>query len=257
MKKLFSTILVLAMTLGLCTPFAFAKTSSFPDVPSPQYDWAIDAIEAMLAEGYIKGYTDKTFKPANAVTKMESLIFAARLKGVLIADNKPFIDFATQLYADDLAAYSFGYKSEVSYLLYKGTITANELGAYLSADQINTPLKRYEAAKLLTNIMGGAATGTSVDFADSASIPKDYVPYVAYVVEKGLMNGVGANNFDPQGTVTRAQISVMLKRVIDAVALSIDVGTVTTVNRDTYTINVTGTDGKTGPIPWTKPRRCM
>ena len=44
-----------------------------------------------------------------------------------------------------------------------------------------------------------------------------YYNAVAYVYENGLMNGVGDNEFDPQGTATRAQIAAILMRFIENV----------------------------------------
>ena len=40
-----------------------------------------------------------------------------------------------------------------------------------------------------------------------------YAPYVKAVYEAGLMQGVKANRFDPEGTSTRAQVVTFLYKV--------------------------------------------
>ena len=51
-------------------------------------------------------------------------------------------------------------------------------------------------------------------FADSASISSYARDAVAWAVENGIIKGVNANTFLPQGTATRAQLAAILTRYL-------------------------------------------
>lgn len=254
--RIFSFMVSLAICMSLVIPINAGGI--FPDVTSPQYDWAKVQIEEMVEAGYIKGYTDKTFKPAQIVTKMEALIFASRVIGYLMPENKTFTDLSLELYSDALSDYNFGYKNEVAYLLYKGVLSVDELDYYLAADKLNSPMLRYDAAKLLTKLCDGSVSDDpSVSFKDAKDIPSSALPYVEYVVNSGLMFGVSDTEFLPKGTVTRAQIAVMLHRIIRNLDLEIKTGKITSVLADTSTIKYEDSNGKIVSITLTKKAKLL
>lgn len=240
-KKILSVMLTLSLVLTAAGTALAA--GSFTDVPSPAYDWAIPDIEAMTRDGIIKGYSDQTFKPANAIKKIEMLLLLARATEFENDDYGPFVEFATDLYAPVMARYDLGetynkYKPEVSFLLYKGIISANELDGLIGGGQANMTVKRYEAAVLLTKLMGAEALVKSniapvLDYTDFTSIPANARAYVEYVTAQGIMGGIGDNKFGPNDNVTRAQIAVILSRVLSKLNYSVRVGTVRGVNPDT------------------------
>ena len=53
--------------------------STFKDVASSR--WSFGFIEAAVKAGYIKGYTDGTFKPANSITRQELAVLGVRVLG--------------------------------------------------------------------------------------------------------------------------------------------------------------------------------
>lgn len=244
-KKILSAVIALCFT---CTAFmlpAFAK-SSFSDVISPDYDWAADDIEEMTTLGIIKGYTDGTFRPANAVKKIEALLLLARAVGYSNSDYAPFADFAKTLYASVLDEYDLGsayneYKDEVAFLLYKGVLEPDELDDYL--DDASSSLKRYEAAILLTKLMGAedsvkGNTAVVLDYEDYTDIPVSARAYVEYVTQEGLMKGLEDNTFGPNENVTRVQITILLHRILEALDQTTIAGTVKSVNSSDSTISI-------------------
>ena len=66
------TALLLAVTLLCGMVFA----ASFSDTET---HWSSEYIEDMYAQGYVKGYSDGTFKPENQLTNLEALVFVSRL----------------------------------------------------------------------------------------------------------------------------------------------------------------------------------
>ena len=211
-------IIALLVCFVLVISAAFTvSAAAFPDIEA-RHSWAEEAIDDMVDRGILKGYTDGTFKPDKAVTKLETLIIAARIMGVDEEDNAEYRAAAVKKYAGTLEAYNIDFKDEVSYLLYRDVIKTNELSSYISDSAKNQALKRYEAAILLTKLVGGedAALAESVimlDFADASSIPSSAKAYVKYISDIGLMNGMEENRFNPSGELTRAMIFTIVKRL--------------------------------------------
>ncbi len=215
MSKKWISGLLSAIMLGTAVLPAVAAT--FPDVTEDSYGWALEAVEEMVEDGIIKGYTDNTFKPNRTVTKEESLVLSARILGYTNEKLEGFTDFATEFYADILEKYETNYKGEIAFLLYKDVLTEKELMYYIGGDNARSGMKRYEVAKLLTRIMGGEddidPLATTPEYKDASDIPADAKPYVRYVTDMELMNGMDGNKFAPMGDVNRAQIATLLYRL--------------------------------------------
>ena len=239
-RKLIALVLSVVMIAGCA---ATVSAASFPDITS-NYSWAAEAIDDMASRGVLKGYTDGTFKPEKSVSHLESLIIAARIMGVDNEENSDYRNAAVKAYSSAVSQYETNYAAEVSYLLYWNVISQDELSSYLSESAKNMPLQRYEAAVLLTKMVGGniAAVGSSfvLSFDDAALIPSSAKAYVKYVSDAGLMNGVGGNNFDPSGELTRAMIATMMNRGEKYMNASSVYGTLQSVGSSTVSISVSG-----------------
>ena len=79
-NKFLSVIIALSLILS-CTATVVLAENAFPDVLTPDHDWAATQINEMTELGIIKGYSDGTFKPDNAITKIEALILFSRVAG--------------------------------------------------------------------------------------------------------------------------------------------------------------------------------
>ena len=211
-KSLLSGVLAVVMLLT----FTVAGAAVFPDIEE-RHSWAEEAIDDMVSRSILKGFPDGNFKPDNGITKLDSLIIAARIAGVDLPENKDFAEAANKQYQKALELYDINYKNEVAYLLYKGILSENELSGYIGDGVKANALKRHEAAILLTKLMGGteeatAVAGYSVDYVDLNDIPKASLPYVNYVNEQGVMKGMEDNKFMPYYEVTRAMMATMMYR---------------------------------------------
>ncbi len=258
-KKFLSGILCIAML------FSATLAATFSDVENdPTVSWAKPYITEMSEKGYIKGYEDGTFKPNNPVSKVESLILLSRMIGVNDSSFSDSVEFAKDEFEDVLSKYSINYESEVSFLLYAGILDEDELSTYISDSNKNAALKRYEAAILLTKLLGAEDEVSqnafvSSSYADTAQIPASARAYVEYVKEKGIMQGMGNNEdgdpiFSPNTNVTRSQMAKMLCTLIDVVDLSTQTGTIVSVDsfNDSITISIDGSDIVDEVMPSTK-----
>ena len=260
-KKFLSGILCAVMLLSTISVAA----ATFSDVENdPTVSWAKPYITEMSEKGYIKGYEDGTFKPNNSISKTEALILLSRMIGVNDSSFADSVDFATKEFESVLSGYSTNYAKEVSFLLYAGILGEDELDTYISSSNKNQPLKRYEAAILLTKLLGAEeeVSGNafvSSSYADTVEIPDSARAYVEYVKEQGIMKGMGNNEsgapiFSPKTNVTRSQMAKMLCTLIDVIDLSTQTGTVVSADsfNETITIKIDGSDIVNEVTPATK-----
>lgn len=214
-------VISLAVAAAICSTMAYttAFAAKFADVTDANYGWAVEAVDSMAADKIILGYEDGTFRPANTVTKLESLVLAARILGVNDSENKELIDVFTEKYGADIEKYDIAYGSnELAYLLGKNIISTSELADYIGSTNASQGLKRYELAVLLTKAMGAEETvkknlASVLSYSDESSIPSFAKKYVEYVTEQGLMQGMSATEFSPNTEVTRAQMAVVLYKL--------------------------------------------
>ena len=215
-KKLLSLLVCAVLTLTAIPAFA-----AFPDMEDSAWDWARGAVDEMVEYGIIKGYSDNTFRPGNNITKGEAMVLFSRVVGYTTEGNEPYIEKAVSVYENKLKNLETPYKGEIAYLLYKGILTENTYLTYAGDSVVNTPLKRHEAAEFLTRIATNNATVsgsvTQLEFTDNVDITSSMAPYIKYVSENKIMLGMGDGSFLPAGAVTRAQMTVMLSRILPVI----------------------------------------
>lgn len=243
MKKRLTAI---AVSIAVVFASQSALASGFTDL-TEFHEWAAPQIEEMTTLGIIKGYTDGSFRPDRAITKTESLVLIARAAGYVAEGYDTFKAAASERYAEIVSPYNTLYPNEVSFLLYKGILSEDELGTYISSDRADSPLLRYEMAELLTRLMRAEnsvnkAGEVTLTYSDSGEIPYSAAPFVEYVTNTSLMNGVydpeypNETFFKPYGSVTRAQMAVLLHRVLDKMDIKVTTKTLLGKNASANTI---------------------
>lgn len=250
-KRVLGGILSAAMLMTVMPVSAV----SFSDVEGVEtVAWAEPYINEMAELGYIKGYEDGTFQPNKTITKTEALLLLARMVGVDGEAYADSVESALREYEDVLSGYNTNYPKEISFLLYTGVLKADELDDYISTSNKNVALKRYEAAILLTKLLGAeeevlSNVFVSSSYADTVEIPDSARAYVEYVKEEGIMQGMGNNEdgqplFSPNTGVTRSQMAKMLCTLIDVLDISTENGTFVAVDdfEGEITVNINGSD---------------
>ncbi len=242
----------LSMLLSLSLIFAAAaipvSAAGFNDVDNdPTVSWAKESIDKMTGAGYIKGYEDGTFRPYRAISKIECLILMARMLGMEDKNFKGFADDAASAYKTTAAKYNSTYPNELSYLLYCGVLKESELVDYASAANANTQLLRYQAAMLMSKLLGAdseasAYSVSSPTYADDAAIPAAAKPYVEYVSANSIMNGMdktadGRPQFSPLTSLTRAQMATLLARMIDKLDIAYVEGTIDSMSSSKISVD--------------------
>lgn len=239
---------ILAGVLAASMIFGTTAFAAFSDLSGSNWDWARTAVEEMSENNIIMGYEDGTFRPERSVSKAEALVLMSRIVGFTQESSSPYVAVATQTYSDLLSRYSTPYKSEVSYLLYRGVLSNSDVAKYVGNDVASQPLKRYEAAILLTKLSGNEQAAlednsAALAFKDASSIPSDAVAYVKYVYKNNIMLGMDEENFGPDVEVSRAQMAMLLYRMIDNLNYEYVSGTLSSYTESTDTIRINTPNG--------------
>lgn len=215
-KRFAALWLALILTLSLLAVPAGAV--SFTDM---QNHWAREDVEYLAGLGVVKGTSDTTFSPDQKMTACEALLFCSRATGVSAGDKaKIAADWADWL-GDTLPESVYSWTAEeMSVCLETGIISTAELEAMCQSGALLKSISRENLAMYLVRAMqlGGMAknlTSYPMTFADTAVISEVLRPYVYLLNTYGIVKGNTANEFMPQGSLTRGEMATMLRRTID------------------------------------------
>ena len=214
MKKILSATLALAMMLSMTT---FASAAPLSDVKG---SWCEEYVSDLVGRGIVSGYSDGTYKAGTPVTRgaIAKMVFmsmqdaGSTIKGY--TKNDPFQDMKGN-WAE----------SYVVPLTQIGVIVPSEYDSKFSA---GTPMSRLETAKTLTRVYLHAHTDESLpknvtlDFTDAGNISAADAPYIAFAVEKGIINGYEDGSFKPASNINRGTAAAMVSRFLGKVGTITD-----------------------------------
>jgi len=161
--------------------------------------WYYNAVMEAASLGFVNGYSDGTFKPANPVTRADFVLMLTRAMGVTDAEldaytNNPFMDVSIDSY----------YAKAVAWASDKGYVTGYDNADFKPGKYIT----RQEAAALYCRVMGLAEVtnpSDSAKYKDHGAIAPWAVGYVYAVQNVSIMSGHSDGRFTPQSNLTRAQ----------------------------------------------------
>ena len=198
--------IILAFTLALTgavycgTGFANAEAggATFTDLPTSH--WAYSSVQKMQAKGIVKGYPDGSFGPSKTVTYGEFIKMAVvAVKGTDDITN-----------AKDATHWASGY---YKYAIENGIFHSGQI----AEKQLGSTIPRDDMALICAN----AANLSEVNMKEVA----DKIPdvdnttrneyQIAQAYAEGLITGYEDGSFHPQGTLTRAEASTVILRIID------------------------------------------
>jgi murein DD-endopeptidase MepM/ murein hydrolase activator NlpD len=176
------------------------STQLFNDIDESSENYK--AVEFLKKNGVIIGYTDGTFKPTNAVTRVEALKFI--LKGAnarIITDAKlPFKDTSPGEWFIDYVATGYN----------KGIVAGYEDKTFKPNNTVN----RVEFLKMLIASMDLSINDevTSDPYLD---VPKDswFAPYVKFAKDKNLVES-RSSHFRPDEGMTREEVAEVIYRIV-------------------------------------------
>lgn len=176
---------------------ASARTSSFID--APQSHWAYKEIKYMVDHNIMLGYGNGYFGATDKVTREQLAAFLYRTVKVSDYDMSkplPFNDINDSMFKKEIVA---GYHDGLFYYAADGRFNPKRI------------LTRAELAQAFNNAFW-LKKKSDHQFNDMQGHWANEAVKTLY--SNGITSGVGNNNFDPNGTVTREQLAAFLYRAI-------------------------------------------
>ena len=179
--------------------------SRFTDMGN--YSWAAASVDFLYENGTTTGTTDTTYGPAGNITRGDFVLMLARAFNLTGGDpSNSFSDVpANSYYAQAIAS------AKALGIAQGGGSTFNPTGA----------LTRQDAMVLLHRTL--SRTGKTIPdasasylsrFSDGGSVASYAQSSVAALVQAGVIQGDTSGKLNPQGSLTRAEMAVILHRVL-------------------------------------------
>ncbi|GEM_PF-255825 len=168
----------------------------------PVKHWAYETVRILSARHAVNGVTTTTFDPSKAATRAEFTTMIVRALGLQASTNtSPFTDVSANAW----------YASGVQAAMDAGIVTGDGSKRFNPDGAIT----RAEIAVILSRALGlQTLQQETSSFADDSAIPAWAKQHVAAARHEGLLNGKGANMFDPMAKATRAETAVLMLKVM-------------------------------------------
>ncbi len=178
-------------------------TKAFLDLESVQ--WGQNEAEEMAASGKLLGYEDHSFRPNNDVTNLEAITMIVRMMGWEDKDYPATSKF-------DL--------NEIPEWGHPYVLIAESMGVFdeVTAFDATAPATRQEVASYVVNAYGDHLPelkdppGISKRYADDDLISEDYNVAVYQMKALGLMIGDHNAKFNPDSSVRRIEMAMIMHR---------------------------------------------
>lgn len=230
LKRFGALALTLALTLSMTV--VPARAVEFSDVT--EEFWGYEDITKMSNLGYAKGYDDGTFKPNGRMTAAETLLFCARATGVdsdiqaKIAEARKEEMAETLPKANNMNVWA---AAEMALAVETGVLSISELEAlsqvdpktvgasnkektYLEETMSREKICMYLVRAMQLEPLARGLSNYSLSYADKEDVTPALQPYIYVLTNFGIVKGKDEGNFDPQGPVTRAEMTTMLSRAL-------------------------------------------
>ncbi len=190
------------------SPEGGAKDARFIDLGS--HAWAADAINSLADKGIIKGTSENTFSPGNNITRADFAILLVRAFEKESDNRDNFSDVLdTDYFAKELAiARNTGLVSGIG---------DNKFAPRDFIKRCDMMLMVYRVLKSEEIDLVGDGVLDVPQYSDFDTVPDYAKEAVSALIGAGLVNGKGAR-IAPNDNTTRAEVAVLLKRVLDFAA---------------------------------------
>ena len=205
MKK-YSLPVILILLLCLCLPVAAAEP--FDDVQPGA--WYYGYVMELTEKGILAGYGDGSFRPQNAISRVEFTKILATMSGEDVSG------YSTDAFSD-MPMDKWG-NNYVAWAVTKGITEGTGNGRFLpdqpiARQQMAVMLSRYAAKVDRVTLPAGEPP---IIFTDDAEIASWAVDAVAEMQTAGVISGNSDGSFAPANSADRAQTAAMVSRYLDA-----------------------------------------
>lgn len=178
------------------------KLSYYDDVRDTE--WYFECVDYCTENGFVTGYGDRKFGPANELQRQDFVVIIARIAG---ADVSGY----TECKLPDVDMNSY-YGKSVAWAVDKGIITGYNNGFFGVGDKIT----REQVCTILYRFMGAPDTGDGsklAAFNDSNRISGFALDAMTWAVNNGVISGKNPTTLAPVSTASRAEITMIIMRM--------------------------------------------
>ena len=164
--------------------------------------WYKDAVQYAYDNGLMTGVSATEFAPEATTTRAMIVSILARLEGVTSAEAAGFGDVNDEWYA-----------TAVNWAANVGVVNGYEDNTF----RPNQPITREQLAAILMNYASykGEDVSARADLSNYTDQPSAWATEtMQWAVAEGLISGVTADQLQPQGNATRAQMAAILERFL-------------------------------------------
>lgn len=212
--KLKKSLIIFGITATILTNTFISFGANFKDMKNAKGadHWSLQFVTDMVNKGMINGYSDGTFKPNKAVTRLESIIFVSRFFQAKDINDVYTSNKSKWKEALDINAIPEFARPAVVFGLENKWYTQAYLKEFMNATtKTQKEAKRYEFAVYLVRTLGWdkeMSNAAVVNYKDANQIPKQAVPYIEILGKKGVI--VSTGEFNPQKSITRGEVAKVL-----------------------------------------------
>ena len=190
--------------------------AAFRDVPAAH--WASAAIKAAVEQGFVNGYADGTFRPADPVTNAH---FNAMLSRAFYPADLKAAKSGASWWTPNVTV------NDAHGILDGTDLKQAELAEGVWSAEINAPISRCDMAQMMYNILldKGAPLPSAAEcqaaqsrMGDWSRIPARYQEAVSTCYALGLLNGQKDGTFGGSSSMNRAQGCTVISRLLDYIA---------------------------------------
>lgn len=245
MKKVISMILAVAMVLMLFGGSVYAgngngngnghdkdKNKEFKDMKG---HWGRESVERMQMWGILNGYDDGTFQPDRTLTQGELAVIIARLleaRQSMDDDDFDDDDMLEDLFDDDfddddaLSRVPSWARDAVSMGFMNHYFNMNRFHSQVQCDRLTACVAIAKALKLKP-----VTDFTNNPFKDFGLMNDEDYGYLLALYKEGYISGYPDGKFNPNNLLTRAQIAIIIEKLLNGYD---GTGTVKDVNAPTW-----------------------
>ncbi|OMF32591.1 hypothetical protein BK133_13865 [Paenibacillus sp. FSL H8-0548] len=188
---------------------------------------------------------DKELLSVAKIVDGELVFHGGRVSGNSIIESRDsfssYVVVENKVSFSDIASVEAWAGRQIQVVAAKGAIEGKSEGKFVPKDKVT----RAEFAKMLIRALD-LENGSAAESFDDVNSTDWYAPYVAAAAQLKIINGRSASKFDPNATITRAEMATMISRALkvshDAAAVT-DVDTALKGFADAARINATLKEG--------------
>ena len=206
-QRILSALLALCIVFSLVPTALAEKADDFTDVS--RSDWYYQFVDYVTSKGYFNGVADKTFAPADNMTRAMFVTVLFRFHGAK-GDNSQsaFTDVAPGEWYT--AAINWAAANKIVDGVGNGKFAPNDP---ITRAQMCTMIERYLALYKKAWKVTLPETGSVSVMVDENAIPAYALAAVKQCQRHGLVNGFEDGTFRPNDLSTRAQVAAVIYRM--------------------------------------------